>query len=100
MAAQRRFMTTERIVDTDDFLKEGPVQSMRINRLMTDGVVEAPFGAHFTECVPDYPRDEAFQKQYAAAAKSPDAWAEFRSTWLDLSEADYQAKLRTDGGTA
>ena len=46
--------------------KEGPPQSMRINRLMTDGVVETPHGAHFTECVPDYPRDEAFQKEYAA----------------------------------
>ena len=30
---------------------------------MTDGVVETPHGAHFTECVPDYPRDEAFQKR-------------------------------------
>ena len=29
---------------------------------MTDGVVETPHGAHFTECVPDYPRDEAFQR--------------------------------------
>ena len=46
--------------------KEGPPQSIRINRLMTDGVVETPHGAHFTECVPDYPRDEAFQKAYAA----------------------------------
>ena len=39
------------------------MQSMRINRLMTDGVVETPHGAHFTECVPDYDRDEAFQKR-------------------------------------
>ena len=41
------------------------MQTLRINRLMTDGVVEAPNGAHFTECVPDYERDEAFQKEYA-----------------------------------
>jgi glutaconate CoA-transferase subunit A len=65
-----------------------------------DGVIEAPNGAHFTSCDPDYGRDEAFQKQYAASAKSPDAWAEFRSTWLDLSEADYQARLRADGGAS
>ena len=38
---------------------------MRINRLMVDGVVEAPFGAHFTSCSPDYERDEAFQREYA-----------------------------------
>jgi glutaconate CoA-transferase subunit A len=57
-------------------------------------VIEAPNGAHFTSCDPDYPRDEAFQKQYAASARSPEAWAEFRAAWLDLTEADYQAKLR------
>src|SRR5580704_3833957 len=38
MAAARRFMSVERIVDTADFLAEGPAQSIRINRLMTDGV--------------------------------------------------------------
>ncbi len=54
-------MSVERIVTTDDFLKKGPPQSLRINRLMADGVVETPHGAHFTECVPDYQRDEAFQ---------------------------------------
>jgi glutaconate CoA-transferase subunit A len=90
MAARRRFMSVERIIDTDEFLKEGPVHSIRINRLMTDGVVETPHGAHFTECVPDYPRDESFQKRYAASARSDDEWEEFRTTYLDVSEADYQ----------
>ena len=56
-------MSVERIVPTDDLAAGGPVQSLRINRLMTDGVVEAPHGAHFTECVPDYPRDEEFQQR-------------------------------------
>ena len=65
-----RFMSVEQIVDTDELAAEGPVQTLRINRLMTDGVVEAPNGAHFTECVPDYGRDEAFQKEYAATARS------------------------------
>jgi glutaconate CoA-transferase subunit A len=95
MAAQRRFMTVEQIVDTDDFLKAGPPQSLRINRLMTDGVVETPHGAHFTECVPDYPRDEAFQKAYAASAKSDDAWSEFRARYVDVTEAEYQQAVRS-----
>ena len=69
-------------------------------RLLVDGVIEAPNGAHFTSCAPDYERDEAFQKAYAASARSPEAWAELRTSWLDLSEADYQAKLRVDGGRA
>jgi glutaconate CoA-transferase subunit A len=90
MAARRRFMSVERIVDTADMSKEGPVQSIRINRLMTDGVIETPHGAHFTECVPDYPRDEAFQKAYTASAKSDDAWDEFRATYIDVTEDEYQ----------
>ena len=99
-AAQLRFLSTERIVPTTQLAEEGPPQSLLISRLHVDGVIEAPNGAHFTSCDPDYGRDEAFQKQYAASAKSPEAWAEFRAAWLDLSEADYQAKLRTDGGVA
>jgi glutaconate CoA-transferase subunit A len=90
MAATRRFMSVERIVDTADLAKEGPVHSIRINRLMTDGVVETPHGAHFTECVPDYGRDEAFQRAYTASAKSDDAWEEFRSRYVDVTEAEYQ----------
>jgi glutaconate CoA-transferase subunit A len=97
-AAQQRYLSTERIVPTEELADQGPPQAMLISRLHVDGVIDAPNGAHFTSCDPDYPRDEAFQKQYAASAKTPEAWADFRSAWLDLSEADYQAKLRTDGG--
>ena len=93
-AATKRFMSVEKLIETDDFLKEGPVQSIRINRLMTDGVVETPHGAHFTECVPDYPRDEAFQKAYTASAKSDEAWFEFRDKYIDVTEAEYQQAVR------
>jgi glutaconate CoA-transferase subunit A len=90
-AAKRRFMTVEKIMETADMANEGPLQSRIINRTMVDGVIEAPNGAHFTECGPDYGRDEAFQKEYAATAKDPEAWAEFKKTYLDVeSEAEYQ----------
>jgi glutaconate CoA-transferase subunit A len=91
MAAARRFMSVEKLIPTEDFLTEGPVHSIRINRLMTDGVVETPRGAHFTECVPDYPRDEAFQRAYTASAKSEEAWDEFRARYIDVEEHEYQA---------
>ena len=93
MAANRRFMSVERIVDTADLAKEGSVHTIRINRLMTDGVVETPNGAHFTECVPDYPRDEAFQRAYTASAKSDEAWDEFRAKYIDVDEAEYQKAI-------
>jgi glutaconate CoA-transferase subunit A len=95
MAARRRFLSCERLVPTEDLLKEGPVQSLRINRMMTDGVVEAPRGAHFTSCDPDYERDEELQREYATAAGDPEAWATFRHTYLELpSEAEYQKRVR------
>lgn len=94
-AADRGFLSVERIVPTADLQKEGSVHTLRINRTSVHGVVEAPRGAHFTSCEPDYLRDESFQSSYMAAAKSPEAWAEFKTAWLDLSEADYQAKLNS-----
>jgi glutaconate CoA-transferase subunit A len=93
LAAQRRFLSCERLVEPDDLLAEGPVQTLRINRLMTDGVIETPTGAHFTSCPPDYERDEAFQREYAATAKSADAWDEFRTKYIDVGEHDEYRKV-------
>lgn len=90
MAAERTFVSCERIVEPGGFLAEGPESTIRISRIYTDGVVEAPHGAHFTHCVPDYPRDEKVQKEYADSAKSPEAWAEFRARYVDIPEADYR----------
>lgn len=89
-AAERRFVSVEQVVETDDLAELGPLQSMIVNRLMVDGVVEAPNGAHFTSCAPDYERDEGFQAEYAATAKDDDAWAAFRAAYVDVPEADYQ----------
>ena len=69
------------------------MQTLKINRLMTDGVIEAPFGAHFTECVPDYGRDEAFQREYAASAKTKEAWDAWRAKYLDCGGHDEYRKV-------
>lgn len=93
-AARKRFVSVERIIPTENFLTEGPVQTLLIHRYLTDAIVEAPHGAHFTSCVPDYERDEAFQAEYAASARSTEAWAAFRSRYLDLaSHTDYLAQV-------
>lgn len=90
MASRRAYVSVERICATEDLRSNGPVQTMQISRLMTHGVVEARFGAHFTECVPDYGRDEAFQRGYADTARDPDAWATWRSRYLDCGgHAEY-----------
>ena len=102
LAARKRFVSCEQIVPTTELVAAAPPQAMLLNRMMTDGVVETPNGAHFTSCVPDYGRDEAFQRQYAAAAAGDEAsWEAFRSTYLDGDEAAYQAAVRgARGGEA
>jgi glutaconate CoA-transferase subunit A len=94
LAADKRYVSCERIIPTEDLLKEGPIHTLRLNRLMVDGVVEAPGGAHFTLCAPDYGRDEAFQREYVATAGDEDKWLEFKARYLDVSEADYQRAVK------
>jgi glutaconate CoA-transferase, subunit A len=93
-AADRSFLSCERIVPTSELLASGPVQSLLVNRAMIDGVVAAPGGAHFTSCVPDYGRDEAFQAEYVKSAASPEAWQRFAADFLAGDEAAYQAAVR------
>jgi glutaconate CoA-transferase subunit A len=89
-----RFISVERTVPTAELAKvAGTELRLRISRLMVDGVVVRPGAAHFTSCVPDYERDEAFQKEYAAAAKSAEAWQQFTDEWLAISEDEYQRKV-------
>jgi glutaconate CoA-transferase subunit A len=97
MAAKRRFVSCEKLVETKDLLAEGSLHTLRINRTMVDGVIEAPGGAHFTECPPDYARDEAFQREYAASAKDEEGWRRFKAEWLDVPESEYQKKVRARG---
>jgi glutaconate CoA-transferase, subunit A len=93
LAARRRLVSCERIVPTAELVAGGPVQSLLLNRVMVDGVVETPRGAHFTSCVPDYGRDELFQRRYVKSAASDQAWSEFRGRFLDGDEAGYLAQV-------
>lgn len=92
MAAERRFVSCERIVSAAE-LATSPLQSLRVQRWMVDGVVESPRGAHFTECLPDYGRDEAFMKEYAASAKSPEAWTAFYDRYIAVDHKGYLAAM-------
>ena len=90
LAAKRSYLSCEQLVPTADLLAGGPPQSLLVSRMMVDGVVATPRGAHFTSCVPDYDRDEAFQRAYAQSAASPQDWQRFRDTYLSGDEARYQ----------
>ena len=93
LAAERAYVSCERIVPTEELGVEGGVHSLRVHRWMVSGVVEAPNGAHFTSCAPDYGRDEAFQKEYATAAGDPSLWDGFVESYLRGDEAAYQSAV-------
>jgi glutaconate CoA-transferase subunit A len=92
-AARQAFVSCERVVATEELPTLADVTHLGISRMDVTGVIEAPGGAHFTECPPDYGRDEAFQRRYAAASADDEAWEEFRRGFLELDEAGYRAKV-------
>jgi glutaconate CoA-transferase, subunit A len=93
LAADRCYVSAERIVDTAELTAAGPVQSLLLNRSSVHGVIETPRGAHFTTAAPDYGRDESFQRHYAACAKDLGRWPEFVDQFLSGDEASYQAAV-------
>ncbi|MFF1966481.1 CoA transferase subunit A [Streptomyces sp. NPDC058232] len=96
-AADTAYVSCERLVETAELTARAAPQTLLVKRHSVTGVVETPHGAHFTSCVPDYPRDEAFQKAYAIAAADPAAWAAFTARFLpaDGSEKSYRSAVRT-----
>ncbi|WP_306322234.1 MULTISPECIES: CoA transferase subunit A [unclassified Streptomyces] len=88
-AADRAYVSCERLVD--GFGAATVAQSLLVKRHSVTGVVETPNGAHFTSCVPDYDRDEAFQKLYASTP-----WAEFAERFLPPGgdEKQYQSAVQ------
>ena len=52
LAAERAFVSCERIVPTAGLLESGPPQTLLVNRAMVDGVVETPGGTQLVKCAP------------------------------------------------
>lgn len=89
MAAKRTIVSAEKVVPTEALLDEASFHTLLFSRMYVAGVVEAPRGAHFTTCEPDYDRDEAFQRLYASSAREPGAWSRFVAEYLETDEAGY-----------
>ncbi|GGN31163.1 CoA-transferase [Streptomyces kronopolitis] len=86
-AADQAYVSCERLVD--DFGAAAP-QTLLVSRHTVAGVVETPNGAHFTSCVPDHDRDEAFQRLYATTP-----WPHFAERFLSGDEKAYQSAVQT-----
>lgn len=88
-AAERSFVSCERIVAPAEFARHGCVHSLLLDRGLVHGVVEAPFGAHPTSCSPRYGIDGAHLKDYSRTAADDAVWAEYRSRFVDVDDAAY-----------
>lgn len=93
MAAEDAYVSCEQVVPTADLTADAHPSTLRISRLLVSGVVEAPGGAHFTSCAPNYERNEAFQREYVTAAKDLARWDEFVGQYLTGTEDDYQRAI-------
>ena len=87
-AAKRRFASCERIVATEQFAEAGSVHTLYLDRSMLDGVVEIPFGAHPTACVPDYGIDLEHLETYCAA-RGAEGFATYRKEFVDVEHDRY-----------
>ena len=88
-AAGRSYATVEKIVSTADLDMKANSRYNLVERAMITGVAEAPFGAHPTSAAPDYQLDLGHLKAYVDSANSPEALAEYRAKFIDVSEAEY-----------
>ncbi|RYE02456.1 MAG: CoA transferase subunit A [Sphingomonadales bacterium] len=94
-AADRAYATAERIVPTADLDMRANSRFNLVERALISGVAEAPLGAWPTGAAPDYQIDLKHLKSYVDSAASPEAWAAYRSAFVDGGEA---AAIAAAGG--
>ena len=92
-AAERVFVTTEKLTSTADLEMQKHARFNLIERSAITGVVETPFGAHPTSAAPDYQLDLGHLKTYVDSASSPDAWAAYRNRFIDVLPESYLAAV-------
>lgn len=92
-AADKSFATVEKIVTTAELDMKHNSRYNLVERAMITGIAEAPLGAHPTSAAPDYQLDLQHLKTYVDSAASPEAWAEYKARYIDVTEAEYQAAI-------
>ncbi|HLW60836.1 MAG TPA: CoA-transferase [bacterium] len=90
-AARQTFLSAEQILLPERLQTYG--HDVRILRTLVTGVVEAPWGAHFTGCAPDYRADLQHVQEYLAAARDGAAWHEYLERYIYVGEREYLQAL-------
>jgi glutaconate CoA-transferase subunit A len=96
-AAGKVFLTTEKLVATEDLNLSAQARYNPFERALVTGVIESPFGAHPTGATPDYGIDLDHVRDYAAGGDQT-KWAEYRACYIDLP--DHAAYINAAGGAA
>lgn len=94
-AADRTFLTCEKIVETSDLGGKGGAHRNYFERNLVTGVAEAPYGAHPTSCGPAYGIDIPHLKAYSGATGAEE-WAQYNVDYINLS--DHDAYVKAVGG--
>lgn len=95
-AADRTFVTAERIVDPETFA-DAP-EGTDVPGFLVDGVAEVPYGAHPTSCPGAYDYDAAHLETYLASAREADLEG-YLDSYLGEDEADYRERAVPAPGT-
>jgi glutaconate CoA-transferase subunit A len=92
-AADKAFVSVEKIVTTAELDMPANGRFNLVERSQITGVAEVPFGAHPTSASPDYHLDLKHIKTYVDSAASPEAWADYRSRFVDIDQNAYVAAV-------
>jgi len=90
-AARKTFLSAEQILLPERLQTYG--RDVHIFRTMVTGVVEAPWGAHFTGCAPEYRADLQHVQEYLAAARSEAAWHDYLERYVYVTHHEYVRAL-------
>ena len=83
-AADKSYLTAEKIVPTSSFNDDYKIMRMPIERSLVAGVSEVPFGAHPTSNGPDYGIDVDHLKLYSSRAK--EGWSQYVEEFINCED--------------
>ncbi len=86
-AARHTILSAERIVSSEEIQRYG--REVQVHRVHVEGVVEMPWGAHFSGCAPYYRADLGHVQEYLLAARDPAEWDRYRERFVTDRPDDY-----------
>ena len=88
-AAEHTIVSCDQLVDEGSFNNPELARYMLFERTQVQQVVETPYGAHPTACVPRYGIDTPHLKAYCATAKEDNGWQGYYDKYIAAGEAAY-----------